>query len=140
MKTKQKKILTSGVFDLFHLGHLRLFKKTKLYGDYLIVAVQSDKYAKKFKPEAAIIYNIKKRIEMIESIKYVDEVISYNTIDELVERIQYDVLVVGEDQNNVHFNKAIAYSKAMNKEVIVLERTKNISSSDLKEKIERIFW
>ena len=49
------KILTFGVYDYFHLGHLRLFKQCKEYGDYLIVAVQDSKYILKYKPDAVYV-------------------------------------------------------------------------------------
>lgn len=48
------KILTFGVYDYFHLGHLRLFKQCKQYGDYLIVAIQNSDYILKYKPDAKI--------------------------------------------------------------------------------------
>ena len=54
-----KKVLTVGVFDYFHLGHLRLFKQAREYGDYLIVAVQEEDYIHKTKPEAIIFYSTK---------------------------------------------------------------------------------
>lgn len=47
-----KKILTVGVYDYFHLGHLRLFKNAKKLGDYLIVAVQDGDYILRYKPDA----------------------------------------------------------------------------------------
>ena len=49
------KILTFGVYDYFHLGHLRLFKQCKQYGDYLIVAIQNSDYILKYKPDAVYI-------------------------------------------------------------------------------------
>lgn len=51
------KILTFGVYDYFHLGHLRLFKQCKQYGDYLIVAIQNSDYILKYKPDAKIMYS-----------------------------------------------------------------------------------
>lgn len=135
-----KKVLTVGVFDLFHLGHLRLFKRAKALGDHLIVAVQEDEYIKRFKPSAEIIYNTEQRAEVVESIKCVDEVTSYTTVDETVKSIDYDILVIGPDQNHEGFQKAIEYSRSMNKEVVILERTKDISSTELKQKVEKIFW
>lgn len=140
MVTIKKRVLTAGVFDLFHIGHLRLFKRAKSFGDYLIVAVQDGEYAKKFKPDATILYNNQQRLEMVSSIGCVDEVVTYNTIDELVKKVDYDVLVVGEDQNNDKFKVAIKYSKESNKEIVKLKRTRNISSSLLKDKIDKIFW
>ena len=46
-----KKVITFGVFDYFHLGHLRLFKQAKEYGDYLVVAVQDGECTKMYKPD-----------------------------------------------------------------------------------------
>lgn len=139
MKDK-KKVLTAGVFDLLHLGHIRLFKNAKSQGDYLIVAVQLSNYAIKYKTNAEIIYNIDQRMEMIRSIRFVDNVITYSTVDVLVKNIDYDVLVIGPDQNNEKFIKAIEFSRLNNKEVIVVDRTKDISSSELKNKIDKVFW
>lgn len=45
-----KKVLTVGVFDYLHIGHIKLFDRCKSYGDYLIVAVQDLDYVEKFKP------------------------------------------------------------------------------------------
>lgn len=136
----KKRILTVGVFDLLHLGHIRLFKRARERGDYLIVAVQLSDYAKKYKPNAEIIYSTEQRVEMVESIKFVDQVLTYDTVDTLARGLDYNVLVVGPDQNNDKFQKAIEYSKENGKEVIMLERTKDISSSELKSKIDKIFW
>ncbi|MGO5467880.1 adenylyltransferase/cytidyltransferase family protein [Holdemanella porci] len=68
------KILTFGVYDYLHLGHLRLFKQCKKYGDYLIVAVQNGDYIRKFKPDAKVLYSTDERVEMLEALRIVDEV------------------------------------------------------------------
>lgn len=134
------KVLTVGVFDLFHLGHLRLLKRASELGDHLIVAAQTSEYVKKYKPDSEVLYSTQQRIEVIESIKYVTQAMSYTTVDLLVKEVDYDILAVGPDQTNDKFQKAIEYSKQNSKQVIVLDRTKDISSSELKSKIERIFW
>ena len=72
------KILTFGVFDLFHLGHLRLFKQCKEHGDYLIVAVQDGEYILKFKPDAKVLYSTDERVEMLQALRIVDEVVVYD--------------------------------------------------------------
>ena len=64
-----EKILTFGVFDYFHLGHLRLFKQCKEHADYLIVAVQDSDYILKYKPTAKIRYSTAERVEMLEALK-----------------------------------------------------------------------
>ena len=128
-----KKVVTFGVFDLLHIGHFRLFERCKKLGDYLIVAVHSDKYVRINKPNCNLYYDEKTRIEMISAIKYVDETILYNQIDEMIKNIDFDVLVVGPDQTNPHFINAINYVKSIGKEVVVLSRTKNVSSTELRK-------
>ena len=72
---KLKKVVTFGVYDMLHIGHVLLFKKAKALGDYLIVAVQDDETILKYKPEAQMVYTTTEREMMVEAIKYVDEVI-----------------------------------------------------------------
>lgn len=127
-----KKVITFGVFDYFHLGHLRLFKRCKQYGDYLIVAVHDDDHVKINKPECVLYYSQEERMEMVSGIKCVDEVIFYTQVDETIKNIDFDILIVGPDQINPHFKKAIEYCNSINKEVVVLPRTPNISSTDIK--------
>jgi glycerol-3-phosphate cytidylyltransferase len=131
-----KKILTVGVFDYFHLGHLRLFKRTKALGEYLIVAVQDETFIKKYKPQAIILYSTYQRMEIIESLRCVDKVIIYKEVDKIVKEVDFDIFVIGSDQNHKGFQKAVQWCKANGKEVIVLERTEGISSSHIKESIK----
>ena len=133
-----KKVLTVGVFDYFHLGHLRLFKNAKNLGDYLIVAVQDGDYILKYKPNANILYSTKQRIELIESLRIVDEVIVYQDVDEIVKEVDFDVFAIGGDQNHEGFNRAVKWCESNGKKVERLERTPSISSTDIKGVIERL--
>lgn len=130
------KVLTFGVFDYFHYGHLKLFERARALGDYLIVAVQRTEEIHKNKPEAKILYSLEQRIEIIESIRYVDKVVLYADVSEDIKKIDFDIFVVGGDQNNNSFLRAIDWCKANNKEVIVLSRTPNICSSQIKNNID----
>ena len=132
-----KKILTVGVYDYFHLGHLRLFKQCKEHADYLIVAVQDGKCIKKTKPNANVLYTTEQRIELIEAIRIVDEVTVYQDVDKSIPNIEFDIFAVGEDQNHDGFQRAVNWCKLNGKEVIRLKRTKGISSSDIKQEIEQ---
>lgn len=127
-----KKVITFGVFDYFHLGHLRLFKRCKEFGDYLIVAVHDDKHVKVNKPDSVLYYSQDERVEMINAVRYVDEVILYTQIDETIKKVNFDILIVGPDQTNQHFITAIRYCEKNGKKVIVLPRTQNVSSTDIK--------
>ena len=97
---KKKIILgyTTGVFDLFHVGHVRLLKKAKSLCDKLIVGVSSDKLVKKYKNKYPIISQ-KERIEVVKSNEYVDYVVSQNTLDKFIswKKLKYDLVFVGDD-------------------------------------------
>ena len=127
-----KKIITFGVFDYFHLGHLRLFERAKKIGDYLIVAVQDENYILKYKPNAKILYSTEQRIEMIQALRCVDKVVTYTSVDESIKTIDFDVFVIGGDQNHEGFKRAEKWCVENGKEVIHLERTPSISSSNIK--------
>lgn len=129
-----KKVLTFGVFDYFHLGHLRLFERAKKLGDYLIVAVQDGEFILKYKPDAKILYTTEQRIDMISALRVVDEVITYENVDESIQKVDFDVFAIGGDQNHAGFQRAVAWCETNGKEVIRLERTPGICSSDIKKK------
>ena len=130
-----KKILTVGVFDLIHRGHVELFRRAKDLGNYLIVAVQDSSYIKKYKPEALILNSTEERMYMVKAIRYVDEVIVYYDVDEIVKQVDFDLFVTGGDQCHAGFQRAIQWCKEKGKGHVVLERTSGISSSDLKTKM-----
>jgi len=126
-----KRILTYGTFDLFHIGHLNLLRRAKELGDYLIVGVSTDEF-NELKGKISII-PYKERQEIIRAIKYVDEVIGENSWDQKIEDIQkynIDILVMGEDWRG-KFDYLSQYC-----EVVYLPRTKNISSTELKNKMK----
>lgn len=74
-----KKVLTVGVFDLLHIGHVELFRRARKYGDYLIVAVQDSDVILQYKPEAKMVYSTEERCYMVRAIRYVDEVAVYRS-------------------------------------------------------------
>ena len=83
MSSKNKKIgYTTGVFDLFHVGHLEILRKAKENCDYLIVGVSTDELVQEYKNKRPII-TFDQRIEIIKSIKYVDEVVVQKDRDKL---------------------------------------------------------
>ena len=130
-----KKILTFGVFDYFHYGHLKLLERTKALGDYLIVAVQRSEEIHKTKPEAKILYSTEQRIEILNAICYVDEVVPYSQVADDIKNIDFDVFVRGEDQLHAGFERAANWCLEHGKQVIMLSRTPNICSSQIKSEI-----
>ncbi|WP_413853486.1 adenylyltransferase/cytidyltransferase family protein [Candidatus Ruminimicrobium bovinum] len=135
MKNTSKRIITFGVFDMFHFGHLNLFKNIKKqfgHDSFLIVCVQSSECILKYKPNSKILYSTEERVKMVKNIKLVDDVKIYDDIDIDIQQIDFDVWVKGPDQEHSGFQKAIEYCKQNNKEIFIMNRTEGISSSYIK--------
>ena len=136
-RTGRMKILTFGVFDYFHIGHLRLFKQCREYADYLIVAVQNGEYLVKYKPGAKIFYTTEERVEILKSIKEVDEVLVYNECNTTdLSAIDFDILALGEDHVGTRFDEMQKWCKQHGKSLVRLKRTKGVSSTDIKEDLD----
>lgn len=130
------KILTFGVFDYFHLGHLRLFKNCKKYGDYLIVAVQDGDFILKYKPEAKVLYSTQERVEMVSALRAVDEVVVYQSVcPEFLETVDFDILALGEDHTAERWIRATEWCELHGKKVVHMKRTPGVCSSDIKKQL-----
>lgn len=132
---KYKKVLTVGVYDLLHKGHVELYRRARGLGDYLIVAAQDGDFILKYKPTAKVLNSTEDRKYMIKSIRYVDEVITYTDVDKIVQEVDFDVFITGPDQCHEGFQRAIRWCEEHGKKHIVLGRTDGVSSSELKAKI-----
>ena len=133
-----KKVITVGVYDYFHLGHLRLFENAKALGDYLIVAVQDGDCILKTKPNAQILYSTQQRLDLVKALRVVDEVIIYQDVDKVLPEVEFDVFAIGEDQIHEGFQRAIKYCEDNGKKVVRLSRTPGISSSNIKSQLESL--
>ena len=132
------KILTFGVYDYFHLGHLRLFKQCKKYGDYLIVAVQDGDYINKYKPDDKVLYTTTERVEMLEALRIVDKVVVYESVEpKFLELVDFDILALGEDHRGGRFDIVDQWCKEHGKKVVRLKRTEGICSSDIKNSLSK---
>ena len=129
------KVVTFGVFDYFHYGHLKLFERAKAMGDYLIVAIQAEEYILKYKPDAQILYTQDQRMELINALEVVDEVAVYTDIDKSIKDIDFDVWAKGEDQNHAGFQAAEKWALEHGKTVKVLPRTPNISTTKIRQQL-----
>ena len=130
---------TTGVFDLFHIGHLNILKKAKEQCEFLIVGVTTDELCKKRKNKVPIICE-KERIEIVRAIKYVDTVVEQVDMDKLamIKRYGVDVVFVGSDWKGTPSWKQ--YEKEFAKEdceVIYLDYTDGISSTILRKRLNR---
>lgn len=128
-----KRILTYGTFDLLHVGHIRLLRLAKALGDELIVAVSTDSF-NEVKGKRAI-NSYEDRKEILESISYIDSVIPehhWNQKISDVNEYSIDVFVIGDDWEG-EFDYLKEYC-----EVVYLPRTEDISTTQIKEIVQRI--
>ncbi len=127
-----KRILTYGTFDLLHYGHIRLLKRAKELGDYLIVALSTDEF-NKLKNKKAY-HNYETRKKMLEAIRYVDLVIpeeNWNQKINDVKEYHVDIVVMGSDwEGNEKFEILKPYC-----EVVYLKRTEGISTTKIKKEL-----
>ena len=89
---------TTGVFDLFHIGHLNLLKNAKGLCDKLIVGVTTDELIVTYKKKNAVI-PFSERLEIVRNISYVDAVVPQNSMDkmEMQRKLKFDIMFVGDD-------------------------------------------
>ena len=89
------KVLTFGVFDYFHIGHLNLLRQCREHGDYLIVGVQNGEYVARFKPAQSMLYTTNERVTMIEALRVVDEVFVYDTLCDAAMELRAFTRIIG---------------------------------------------
>ncbi len=131
---------TTGVFDMFHIGHLNILKTAKEQCDYLVVGVSTDELVKEYKGKTPII-PFNERVAIIEAIKYVDKVIPQKTMNKLDvwNDIKYDVLFHGSDwQNSSMYNSLTRDLKAVGVDMVFLPHTTGISSTLLAEVLHKM--
>ena len=128
----------SGTFDLFHIGHLNILKRAKENCDYLVVGIHRDgshKGKKTFIP-------FEERMEIVKSIKYVDEVIESEREDcdvYLKGRVKYDRLFVGSDYKGTErFNRYEKLFEGTGVQIVYFPYTKGTSSTQLRDALELI--
>lgn len=127
-------VLTAGVWDLFHRGHLNILKRAKEYGR-LIVAVSTDELVKSYKNKYPI-FCLEDRIEILKACKYVDEVIVQTKILDInqLKEHKVDIIVIGDDWTDKYL-EGLEWMKEHGK-VIYVPYTKGISTSLIKQKLQ----
>lgn len=141
MKKKYKVGYTTGVFDLFHIGHLNVLKKAKEQCEFLIVGVSTDELVQQYKNKTPII-SYEERKTIIEAIRYVDKVVPQENRDKIAafDKYKFDVIFVGDDwKDSDVFNQVDNYMKAHGASgVEYIPYTKNTSSTILRETLAKI--
>ena len=129
-----KKVITYGTFDLLHYGHINLLRRAKTLGDYLIVGLSTDEFNNKEKNKECY-FDYENRKLLLDAVKYVDLVITEETWEQKVYDIQkynIDVFVIGDD-----WKGKFDYLEDIGIEVVYLPRTKEISTTKIKNDLNR---
>ncbi|RED19607.1 glycerol-3-phosphate cytidylyltransferase [Flavobacterium cutihirudinis] len=137
----KKKIIgyTSGVYDLFHIGHLNLLKNAKGLCDKLIVGVSTDELVS-YKNKEAVIPHLE-RMEIVRSIKFVDVVVPQEDMDKfkMWERLKFDVMFVGDDWFETPKWKELEDKfESVGVKIVYFPYTKGISSTKINETLNFI--
>jgi glycerol-3-phosphate cytidylyltransferase len=136
---KQHKIgYTTGVFDLFHVGHLNILRRAKEQCEFLIVGVSTDELVMEYKNKKPVIPYVD-RAEIIEGIKYVDMVVPQVNRDKFSawENHKFDAMFVGDDwKGSPLFSEVERKFKNVGVEIVYFPYTKGVSTTELKHQIQ----
>jgi rfaE bifunctional protein nucleotidyltransferase chain/domain len=130
------KVFTAGVFDLFHVGHLRLLEHARTLGDVLVVGVLTDDAAAKYKDRPIVPFA--QRLAIVNALKCVDETVVVHDTDctELLKRIQADVLVHGDDLlKKSGWEIGQTYMRRSGRRVALPPYTPGVSTTAIKRRI-----
>ena len=138
----KKKIIigyTTGVFDLFHIGHVNILKKSKSLCDKLIVGVSKDQLVYKYKKKFPVIPE-KERIQIVQNIKYVDYAIFQNSLNKFVnyKKLKFDIMFVGDDWFNTPKWKNLDEKfREIGVKIVYLPYTKSTSSTKINKILDK---
>jgi len=131
---------TSGVFDMFHVGHLNILQRAKEQCEYLIVGVSTDEVVESYKHKTPII-PFQDRIAIVKAIRCVDEVVPQDTMDkmEMWNKVHFDVMFHGDEWKGMPlYNKYEKEFAKVGVKIEYLSHTEGISSSILRDKLNGI--
>lgn len=132
---KYKVGYTTGVFDLFHIGHLNILKKAKEQCDYLIVGVSTDENVQSYKHKTPVI-PFEERIAIVEALKYVDEVVPQTSMDKFAawENLKFEAIFHGDDWKGSKMYEEIERKFSdVGVDMVFFSYTKGTSSTILKD-------
>lgn len=132
---------TTGVFDLFHIGHLNILRNAKLECDYLIVGITTDELAKKEKGRMPVI-PFSERMTIVESIKHVDSVIPQVNYDKIEawNNLNFNIMFVGDDwQGTEKWNMLEEQFSKLGVKISYFPYTKQTSSSKITKILNLIY-
>ena len=127
---------TTGVFDMFHIGHLNIIQKAKEYCDFLIVGVSTDELVQSYKNKTPVI-PFEDRAKIVGVLKYVDKVVPQLTMDKLDawENLKFNAIFHGDDwKGSSMYSDIETKFKELGVELVYFPYTKGISSTMLRDK------
>lgn len=130
---------TTGVFDVFHIGHLNVLRNAKNYCDYLIVGVSTDELVESYKNKTPVI-PFEERKAIVEAIKYVDEVVAQTSMDKYKawEKLHFNAIFHGDDWKGSNmYNEIERKLSAVGVDVVFLPHTQGTSSTMLKDVLQK---
>jgi glycerol-3-phosphate cytidylyltransferase len=131
---------TTGVFDMFHVGHLNILKRAKAQCEHLIVGVSTDELVKGYKGKTPII-PFEERFAIVGAIKYVDEVVPQTSMDKFKawEQLKFNALFHGSDwKDSEMYNAIVKQFSTVGVDVVFLPHTEGISSTLLSEVLQKM--
>jgi cytidyltransferase-related domain len=130
---------TTGVFDLFHIGHLNILKRAKDLCDYLIVGVSTDELVREYKHKKPVMSYFE-RSSIVEAIRYVDKVVPQTTMDKIqaFKELNFEVMFHGDDWKGTPlYDKYKKEFEKVGVKMVFLPHTPGISTTDVKESIQK---
>ena len=137
---KYRKGFLCGFFDILHDGHIDILRKAKAQCDYLIVGVGTDDFMLVRKNRLPIL-NFEQRVEVVRSIKYVDEVVEEVDLDKVKAYYDYgfDVMFAGDDHISEEiYTQAEKTLKELGVDTVYIKREKNVSSTQIRKRVIEI--
>ena len=131
---KYKVGYTQGVYDMFHIGHLRLLNRAKEQCETLIVGVNADKLVEAYKHKTPVIGEAERQ-EIVSNIKAVDRCVIADTLDKVKvwEQLKFDAIFIGDDwKGNSRWEQTGIDMKARGVDLVYLPHTQGISSTELR--------
>jgi glycerol-3-phosphate cytidylyltransferase len=131
---------TTGVFDLFHIGHLNILKRAKEQCDFLIVGVSTDELVQQYKNKTPVIC-YEERVEIVKAIRYVDKVVPQTSRDKFAawEEHQFNRMFVGDDwKGSPLFNEMEQRFAPLGVEIVYFPYTQGTSSTFLKQTLAKL--
>lgn len=138
---KYKVGYTTGVFDLFHIGHLNILKRAREQCNFLIVGVTTDELVS-YKNTRVIIPH-EERMAIVESIRYVDKVVPQDTMDKMVawEKYHFDVMFVGSDWQGTEKWKGFEKQfSSISVDIVYFPYTTSTSSTQLRAALKTLTY